>query len=569
VAGVVAAFGAYQLGRIAHNFLETAASVETLKIQLDTITQGRGLEWFERLNEWALKMPIDTQGAIRAFKNLRAMGLDFGERTTDVMTTLVDTTSALGGGEDVLMGIVRALGQMYTKGKASAEELMQLAERGIPAYEILAEKLNLTGEQVQNIATSGIDVRDAIDALIEGMTERFGGASESMQSSWKGMVTAGISYWKEFQRLVMESGPFEQLKEHLAGVIAQIDRLKESGELVRIARETGATLLEVMAVVVEHGGKLPAVIAAITRALVALGQGALATAKAITQVSRAVIYNMTLGAYYPKWLDEFEAGVDELGTDIAKMGLEIDDVGPKLAKIGLHAQDAADRLRGLAEDSRASKVETEKNAEVAQKLYNVWKPVGDTFKFVSMTAKEYDEYMKSAVGTTTKAAESMEKAKESAGNFSYILWDIKDTKLDDLKAELTDITSAMADLERQAKETRAAIKAATSSGGAPGMALGGLVAARRYQGGGIISGYGGGDQVPAFLEPGEFVLRKEAVRGLGLENVAALNRMTPAVTERAVLELRLGGAAYPVTVEKSDTYEGLLVELRRRRMVEG
>jgi len=38
-----------------------------------------------------------------------------------------------------------------------------------------------------------------------------------------------------------------------------------------------------------------------------------------------------------------------------------------------------------------------------------------------------------------------------------------------------------------------------------------------------VPGYGGGDRVPALLEPGEFVLRKEVVRELGLGFLERLN----------------------------------------------
>ena len=44
-------------------------------------------------------------------------------------------------------------------------------------------------------------------------------------------------------------------------------------------------------------------------------------------------------------------------------------------------------------------------------------------------------------------------------------------------------------------------------------------------GGGQVPGTGSGDTVPAMLTPGEFVLRKSAVRALGLDNVHALNNM--------------------------------------------
>lgn len=43
--------------------------------------------------------------------------------------------------------------------------------------------------------------------------------------------------------------------------------------------------------------------------------------------------------------------------------------------------------------------------------------------------------------------------------------------------------------------------------------------------GGYISGYGGGDRIRALLEPGEFVLRKEAVKALGLSSLTKLNNL--------------------------------------------
>ena len=41
--------------------------------------------------------------------------------------------------------------------------------------------------------------------------------------------------------------------------------------------------------------------------------------------------------------------------------------------------------------------------------------------------------------------------------------------------------------------------------------------------GGFIEGFGGGDRVPAMLERGEFVLNKEAVQNIGINNLSELN----------------------------------------------
>lgn len=236
ITGVVA----YKLKQTADHFIETASSMDMMRLSLDTITKGHGDEWFERLNEWALKMPVNTGKAIEAFTMMRAMGL---QPTIEDMTTLVDTTSALGGDSGALEGIARALGQIKTKGKVSAEELMQLAERGIPAYEILKEKLGLTSEEVANIGNQAVSGDVAVRALLEGMTDRFGGQSVKMQTQWAGLIESLRSYRTEFERLTMASGPMDALREGLGDVVEQMDEWRKNGQLQEWAEETARGII--------------------------------------------------------------------------------------------------------------------------------------------------------------------------------------------------------------------------------------------------------------------------------------------------------------------------------------
>ena len=229
------------LSLIAKGFLDTAASVEKLKVSLDTITKGKGQATFDALNQWAIDMPINTQKAIETFINLKAMGLD---PTLETMTTLVDTTSALGGSEETLASIARALGQITTKGKLSAEELMQLAEQGIPAYEILAQKFNLTGKQLANIGNAGIDAKKAVTALVEGMAERFGGQAARMMTSWSGLMESFKAQVSEFQRQVMESGPFQVMKEGLKSFLDYFNTAQGKLDLAKWAHNLSIGILK-------------------------------------------------------------------------------------------------------------------------------------------------------------------------------------------------------------------------------------------------------------------------------------------------------------------------------------
>lgn len=249
LAGLVAGYG---LTKLAGAFITTASSMDQMRISLDTITKGEGEAWFRKLNEWALKMPINTERAIQSFIMMRAMGL---QPTIKDMTTLVDTTSALGGQAGTLEGIARALGQIQTKGKVSAEELMQLAERGIPAYEILKEKLGLTAKQLGNIGEVGINAGKAVQALLEGMAERFGGQSEKIQSKWAGLIESLKSYWADFKRMVMESNVMNFIESGLKAIVQRIDEAKRTGDLARWARTMAEGVLQAFSVMAQ-GTKL-------------------------------------------------------------------------------------------------------------------------------------------------------------------------------------------------------------------------------------------------------------------------------------------------------------------------
>lgn len=92
-------------------------------------------------------------------------------------------------------------------------------------------------------------------------------------------------------------------------------------------------------------------------------------------------------------------------------------------------------------------------------------------------------------------------------------------------------------------------------------ALGGLIGAARLATGGRLAGFGGGDRIPALLEAGEYVIRKEAVARFGSGLFDALNSlrlpdlspMAAGAGGRMTLELKLpGGDAVSATVSGDD-----------------
>ena len=196
--------------------LETASSFEQMAIQLDVLTKGRGVETLDRINRWALEMPVNTQEAVQSFVQMTAFGL---KPTIKSMEILTDVASVFG--QDALPRVSRALGQMKALGKLSAEELNQLSEVGINAREIL---FNAFGQTVEEIQKSGRNIDEVINALWKGMDEKFGGAAKKAMTSWEGMTAVTKSYITEISRAVMtDSGAFQMLKNVLGDINTELE----------------------------------------------------------------------------------------------------------------------------------------------------------------------------------------------------------------------------------------------------------------------------------------------------------------------------------------------------------
>lgn len=137
-------------------------------------------EFINVLKDFAAETPFSFIDAEQAAKRLLAYGVEY--KNVMYMMEGVLAASAMQGNPIIIERVSRALGQIYTKGRLFGEEMRQLAEAGIPAYAILREKLGITQEQLRNLGREAIPASKAINALVDGMTERFGGVVEA--SAW-------------------------------------------------------------------------------------------------------------------------------------------------------------------------------------------------------------------------------------------------------------------------------------------------------------------------------------------------------------------------------------------------
>lgn len=130
------------------------------------------------LERFAATTPFDFSGLVDASKRLQAYGFQ-AEAVIPILNNVGNAAAALGLGQEGIDRITLALGQMASKGKVSAEEMLQLTETGIAGWQMLADYTGQSVAEVQEQASKGaISAQTALEAIFTGMRDRFGGIME-------------------------------------------------------------------------------------------------------------------------------------------------------------------------------------------------------------------------------------------------------------------------------------------------------------------------------------------------------------------------------------------------------
>ena len=232
LAGVGVGLAAYSgtMAGLALSFVGPAAQMERFKVQLTSLEGSsagaeKAMAW---ISDFATRTPLEMTDTIGAYAKLKAFGLD---PTNGSLQALVDTMAATGGGVEQLDGLVMALGQSWTKGKLQSEEALQMLERGVPVWDLLAAKMGKSSEEVQELASAGKLGREEIMLLIQALGEKNAGASEGMSKAWDGMISNMMDHWSRFQLMVMDSGVFDSLKAKLQFFLDLLNQMAADGRL--------------------------------------------------------------------------------------------------------------------------------------------------------------------------------------------------------------------------------------------------------------------------------------------------------------------------------------------------
>lgn len=178
-------------GAAAKFSFDTIAAAEQASIAFETMLgPQKARSMLEDLADFAANTPFELQGLESSTQKLIAMGFE-AEECIPLLTSIGDAASGLGAGQAGIDQITRALGQMNAKGKVSAEEMMQLTETGIPAWQYLADVIS-NGDiptAMQMVTNGAVDADTAIQALQDGMNRDFGGMMSKQAQTLTGVLS--------------------------------------------------------------------------------------------------------------------------------------------------------------------------------------------------------------------------------------------------------------------------------------------------------------------------------------------------------------------------------------------
>ncbi len=141
------------------------------------------------LQDFATKTPFEFSQLVEASQKMLAMGFA-AEQVRPTLTAIGDAVAGLGGGSALIDQVTRAMGQMQAKGRAMSQEMLQLTEAGIPAWQILADKIGVSIPEAMKLVEKGaVDADTAIGALVDGMNDRFGGMMAKQSQTFSGVMS--------------------------------------------------------------------------------------------------------------------------------------------------------------------------------------------------------------------------------------------------------------------------------------------------------------------------------------------------------------------------------------------
>lgn len=169
--------------------LKVSGELEQAKVAFTTMlgSAKAAQEHLDKLKAFALSTPFEFPDLVQASKRLQALGFTAKE-VIPTLTAVGNAASALGSGKEGIDRITTALGQMQMATRVTAQDMRQLTEAGIPAWQMLAKTLNTdVAGAMALVEKRAVESATAVPALLAGMNEKFAGLMEAQAKTLLGV----------------------------------------------------------------------------------------------------------------------------------------------------------------------------------------------------------------------------------------------------------------------------------------------------------------------------------------------------------------------------------------------
>lgn len=141
-----------------------------------------GEEFVAVLQQYAARSPFDFTDIEKGARQLSAYGI----QAKNLMYVMegIGNLSAVTGDPQTFETVSRAMGQIYSKGKLSAEEMRQLAEAGLNVKEVYAR----LGIEAGNVGKANVDAATALNTIVEVLNDTYAGAMDAANTTMRGML---------------------------------------------------------------------------------------------------------------------------------------------------------------------------------------------------------------------------------------------------------------------------------------------------------------------------------------------------------------------------------------------
>jgi len=170
--------------------IKAAADFEKLETQLSVLlgSAEKGSKMFKDLTNFASSTPFQIADLAKTSNQLLA----FGFTQDEVMGSLQNLGDIAASTGSNMSDLALILGQSKAIGAAYTQDLRQLANRGIPVFDLLKEKLNVTGEELSKMVSDGKISFEILQSVLQDTTKEggvFAGGMEAQSKTLSGMFS--------------------------------------------------------------------------------------------------------------------------------------------------------------------------------------------------------------------------------------------------------------------------------------------------------------------------------------------------------------------------------------------